>query len=72
MLGYDSLMNYYKTFFGLIQYHKWDANWLEQMMPWEKFIYIDMLKQHVKHEEELARDQAAARKAQNTINKGKK
>lgn len=64
MLGYDSLMNYFKTFFNLIQHHKWDAKWLEDRMPWEKFIYIDMLKHHIKQQEDLARDQANQRRAQ--------
>lgn len=55
MLGYDTLMNYYRTFFALIQHHKWEAEWLEKMLPWEKFIYLDMLKQHLKHVEDLAK-----------------
>lgn len=64
MLGYDNLMNYFKTIFSLIQHHKWDAKWIEDKMPWEKFIYVDMLKQYIKQQEDLARDQAAQRKAQ--------
>lgn len=64
MLGYDNLMNYFKTFFSLIQHHKWSAEWVEKMPPWEKFIYVDMLKQYIKQQEDIARDQAAQRKAQ--------
>lgn len=59
MLGYDSLMNYYKTNFSLMQHHKYSLSDIENLMPWEKFIYVDMLKQYIKHQEDLARDQAA-------------
>lgn len=64
MLGYDSLMNHYRTNFSLMRHHKYNLNDIEGMMPWEKFIYVDLLKQHIKHQEDLARDQAAAMKAQ--------
>jgi hypothetical protein len=64
MLGYDSLMNFFKTNFSLMQHHKYSLSDIEHMMPWEKFVYIDLLKQYIKSQDELARDQAAARKAQ--------
>jgi len=64
MLGYDNLMNHYRTNFSLMQHHKYNLNDIEGMMPWEKFIYVDMLKQHIKNQEDLARDQAASMKAQ--------
>lgn len=67
MLGYDSLMNYYKTNFSLMQHHKYSLSDIENLMPWEKFIYVDMLKQYIKHQEDLARDQAAQQKAQSNI-----
>jgi 3-methyladenine DNA glycosylase AlkD len=64
MLGYDTLMNHFKTKFSLMQHHKYNLSDIENMMPWEKFVYVDMLKQHIQHQEDLARDQAAAMKAQ--------
>jgi hypothetical protein len=67
MLGYDNLMNFFKTNFSLMQHHKYSLSDLENMMPWEKFIYVDMLKQYIKHQEDLARDQAAQQKAQAQI-----
>jgi hypothetical protein len=67
MLGYDNLMNYFKTNFSLIQHHKYNLSDIENMMPWEKFIYVDMLNQYIKHQEDLMRDQAAQRKAQSNI-----
>lgn len=64
MLGYDTLMNHFKTNFSLMQHHKYSLSDLEHMMPWEKFVYVDLLKQYIKEERERQRDQAATRKAQ--------
>jgi hypothetical protein len=58
MLGHDRLMNHYRTNFALIQHHKYSLSDIENMMPWERFLYIDMLKEHVKRLEEQRRDQA--------------
>jgi hypothetical protein len=60
-------MNFFKTNFSLMQYHKYNLSDIENMMPWEKFIYVDMLNQYIKHQEDLKRDQAAQRKAQSNI-----
>ena len=67
MLGYDTLTNYFQTNFSLMQHHKYSLKEIESMMPWEKFIYIDMLKQYVKQQVDLARDQAAQQRAQANI-----
>lgn len=67
MVGYDNLMNFFKTNFSLMQYHKYSLAEIENMMPWEKFIYIDMLKQYIKHEEDMKRDREAQIKAQANI-----
>lgn len=65
MLGHDNLMNHYKTNFALMQYHKYSLTELEGMIPWERFIYIDLLKEHLKEQEQKVRDQAATfKKAQ--------
>ena len=61
MLGYDKLANYYKTNFGLIQFHKYSLSDIENMMPWERVVYIDLLKAHLQEMEQKARDQAAQR-----------
>lgn len=65
MLGHDKLMNYYKTNFALMQFHKYSLTELEGMIPWERFIYVDLLKEHIKEQEQKNRDQAATfKKAQ--------
>ena len=64
MLGHDKLQNYYKTNFALMQHHKYSLTELENMVPWERFIYINLLQSYLKEEEQKARDQAATLKAQ--------
>lgn len=59
MLGYDSLMNFYKTNFALMQHHKYSLSDIENMMPWERMIYLDLLSAYIKQLEEEKRDRNA-------------
>ena len=56
MMGHDRLQNHYKTQFGLVQHHKWSLDTLETMLPWERYIYVDLLQQFLKDEEQKAKD----------------
>ena len=58
---HDSLENYYKTNFALMQHHKYSLTELENMMPWERDIYVDMLITHIKEENEKAKQREANR-----------
>ena len=49
-LAPDSLYNYYNTTFGMMQYHKYSLTEIENMMPWEREIYIGLLMEHIKEE----------------------
>lgn len=62
-LSSDSLTNYYKTNFALMQHHKYSLTELEEMMPFEREIYILLLTQFVKEENERQRQQEANMKA---------
>ena len=53
------LENYYKINFALMQYHKYSLTEIENMMPWERDIYVGLLQQHLE-EEELKRKQEQA------------
>ena len=53
------LESYYKINFALLQYHKYSLTEVENLIPWERDIYIGMLKQHLE-EEELKRKQQQA------------
>jgi len=41
----------------MMQYHKYSLTELEQMMPWERDVYVNMLIRHLREEE--ARQKAA-------------
>ena len=48
---HDSLMNHYKTNFALMQHHKYSLTELENMMPWELDVYVNLLIAHLQEEE---------------------
>ena len=36
----------------MVQHHNWSLTELENMMPWEREIYVQMLIEHLKEEKE--------------------
>lgn len=54
-MGHMSLESYYKVTFSMIQFHKWSLTEIENMMPWERDIYVAMLINHIEEEEKKAR-----------------
>ncbi len=53
----ESLVNHYKTNFALVQHHKYSLSELENMIPWEREAYINMLVQFLKEENERLKQQ---------------
>jgi len=51
-LSHDSLYNHYKTNFGMMQHHNYSLTELENMMPWEREIYVGLLLEYIKEEKE--------------------
>jgi hypothetical protein len=49
-LGHEDLANYYKMNFSLMQYHKYSLAEIEDMIPFEREIYVHMLVQHLEEE----------------------
>jgi len=49
------LESYFRLNFSLMQYHKWSLTEIENLLPWERDIYVILLKQHLEEEEEKAR-----------------
>jgi hypothetical protein len=45
-----------------MQHHKYSLTEIETMLPWEREVYLAMLQQHVKEENEKARERAQKRK----------
>jgi hypothetical protein len=62
MFGYDNLVNHYRTNFNLMQFHKYSLSDIENMLPWERFLYIDLLKVHIEDQNQKIRDQQAAQR----------
>jgi len=62
-MGHDKLGNYYNTNFALMQYHHWSLSDIESMMPWERYVYIDLLQNYLKEEERKRKDMEAQQKA---------
>ena len=48
---HDSLENMYKTNFALMQHHKYSLTELENMIPWERDVYVNLLIAHIQEEE---------------------
>lgn len=53
---HENLESLYRTNFALMQYHKYSLSELEDMIPWEREIYVEMLMQHIKEENEKIRE----------------
>jgi hypothetical protein len=51
-MSHINLENYLRLNFALIQYHKWSLTEIEGLMPWERDIYVILLKNHLEEEEE--------------------
>ena len=51
------LENYFKLNFSLIQYHKYSLWEIENMIPWERDIYVTLLQQHLEEEELIQKQQ---------------
>lgn len=59
---YDTLRNYYETNFAMMQHHKYNLSELENMIPWERNIYVSLLIQHLEKEKERIELQKATKK----------
>lgn len=44
------LESYYKINFALVQYHKYSLMEIENLIPWERDIYITLLQQYLEEE----------------------
>jgi hypothetical protein len=62
-MGHENLINYYKTNFSLMQHHKYSLSELEDMIPFERDIYIMLLTQHIEKENKRMAEQQQAQQA---------
>jgi hypothetical protein len=58
-MAHMELESYFRINFALMQFHKYSLTEIENMMPWERDIYVGLLQQHIE-EEKLKQQQANA------------
>ena len=56
-LSHDSLYNHYKTNFAMMQHHGYSLTELDNMVPWEREIYVALLKNYIEEENERLKQQ---------------
>ena len=49
-MAHIDLESYFKLNFALIQHHKYSLTEIENMMPWERDIYVGLLQAHLEEE----------------------
>jgi len=49
-MAHMSLESYFRINFALMQFHKYSLTVIEDMMPWERDIYLSLLQQHIEEE----------------------
>jgi hypothetical protein len=47
MLSHINLLIYYKILFSLAQHHKWQISEIENLIPYERDLYIDLLNEYI-------------------------
>ena len=60
-MAHIDLASYFKINFALMQHHKYSLTEIENMIPWERDIYVGLLQQHL--EEERLKQEQQARKS---------
>ena len=51
-MAHTNLESYYKVNFALMQHHKYSITEIENMMPWERDVYVALLQEHLEDEEQ--------------------
>ena len=49
-MAHNSLENYFRLNFAMMQYHKYSLTEIENMIPWERDIYVGLLQAHLEEE----------------------
>ena len=57
ILSHNSLENYFRTNFAMMQHNKYSLSEIENLMPWEREIYLSLLQQFIREENERIKNQ---------------
>ena len=58
-MAHNNLENYFRLNFAMMQYHKYSLTEIDNMIPWERDIYVGLLQAHLE-EERLKENQLKA------------
>ena len=56
-LSHETLINYYRVNFSMMQHHQYSLTELENMLPWEREVYITLLLEWIAEENERIQEQ---------------
>jgi hypothetical protein len=59
-MSHVDLEAYYRINFALMQFHKYSLTEIESLMPWEREIYLTLLRAHIEEENLKQQQQANA------------
>ena len=62
IINHDNLGNYFQTNFALMQHHKYSLTELDNLVPWERQVYLDLLLKHIEEENERVKEYNRNRK----------
>lgn len=51
-LSHATLKGYYEIIFSMAQHHKYSINDIENLIPYERDLYVDMLLEYIKQQEQ--------------------
>lgn len=57
-LQHDTLENHYRTNFNLQHFHHWTLTDLDNMLPFERDVYVNLLNQQLERDQQQAAQQA--------------
>ena len=49
-MSHNNLVNYYTITFSMTQLHGWSITEMENMIPFERDLYVDLLSKHITEE----------------------
>tara|TARA_B100001250_G_scaffold350865_1_gene322753 strand:+ start:840 stop:1028 length:189 start_codon:yes stop_codon:yes gene_type:complete len=62
-MAHVDLETYFRINFALMQFHKYSLTEIENMVSWERDIYVGLLRQHIEDENLKAQQKAAQQRA---------
>ena len=62
-MSHIDMETFYRINFALMQFHKYSLTEIENMVSWERDIYVGLLRSHIDEENLKAQQRAAAAKS---------